>query len=40
VRFHIQNSAGKRATVEAGEAYRVKLDRELESALERWIDVD
>jgi type IV pilus assembly protein PilC len=26
--------------VEAGEAYRVKLDRELESALERWIDVD
>lgn len=40
VRFHIQNSAGKRATVEAGEAYRVKLDRELESALERWIDAD
>jgi DNA polymerase-3 subunit alpha len=40
VRFHIQNSAGKRATVEASEAYRVKLDRELESALERWIDVN
>lgn len=40
VRFHIQNSAGKRATVEAGEAYRVKLGRELESALERWIDAD
>jgi hypothetical protein len=40
VRFHIQNSAGKRATVEVGETYRVKVGRELESALERWIDVD
>jgi hypothetical protein len=26
--------------VEVGETYRVKVGRELESALERWIDVD
>jgi DNA polymerase-3 subunit alpha len=38
VKFHIQNSAGKRATVEAGEGYCVKLGNGLESALERWMD--
>ncbi|WP_353567727.1 hypothetical protein [Haloferula sargassicola] len=38
VLIHFQNSAGKRATVELGENYRVRLGLKLESALGRWMD--
>ena len=38
VMLHFQNSAGKRATLEAGDNYQVKRGPELEGALERWIE--
>ncbi len=36
--LHFQNSAGRRATVELGESYRVKRTEVLEKALARWMD--
>ena len=39
VLLHFQNSAGRRATVTAGEGFRVKRSPELEKALGRWIDL-
>ena len=36
--LHFQNSAGRRATVELGESYRVKRTDVLERALGRWLD--
>ena len=36
--LHFQNSAGKRATVELGEGYRVRRTDVLEKALGRWLD--
>jgi DNA polymerase-3 subunit alpha len=38
VMVHFQNSAGRRATMELGEAFRVRRGEELESALGRWMD--
>ena len=38
VLIHFQNSAGKRATVELGENYRVRRGLKLETALGRWMD--
>lgn len=38
VLLHFQNSAGKRVTVKAGEAYQVKRSPELETALDRWLE--
>jgi DNA polymerase-3 subunit alpha len=35
--IHFQNSAGKRATVELGEAYTVRRSAKLEAALGRWL---
>src|SRR5690606_36109338 len=36
--LHFQNSAGRRATVELGESFRVKRTDTLERALGRWMD--
>ncbi|WP_193210861.1 DNA polymerase III subunit alpha [Luteolibacter marinus] len=36
--LHFQNSAGKRATLELGESYRVRRGEKLEKALGRWMD--
>ena len=36
--LHFQNSAGRRATVELGEEYRVKRTDTLDRALGRWMD--
>lgn len=36
--IHFQNSAGKRATVELGEAYKVRRGAKLEAALGRWME--
>ena len=38
VLFHFQNSAGRRLTVEAGEAFCVKRDEELEEAVGKWLE--
>jgi DNA polymerase-3 subunit alpha len=37
VLIHFQNSAGKRATIEVGEAYMVRRSARLEAALGRWL---
>jgi hypothetical protein len=36
--LHFQNSAGRRATVELGEEFRVKRTDTLDRALGRWMD--
>ncbi len=36
--LHFQNSAGRRATMELGESYRVKRTEGLEKVLGRWMD--
>lgn len=36
--IHFQNSAGKRATMELGEAYKVRRGAKLEAALGRWME--
>jgi DNA polymerase-3 subunit alpha len=38
VLLHFQNSAGRRATVAAGEKFHVKRSDELEEALGRWLE--
>lgn len=38
VLLHFQNSAGKRVTVEAAEKFNIRRNKELESALGRWIE--
>ncbi len=38
VLIHFQNSAGKRASIELGEGYRVRRGEKLEAALDRWMD--
>ena len=38
VLLHFQNSAGRRVTVAANEAFNVKRSVELEAALDRWIE--
>jgi len=38
VLIHFQNSAGKRATVELGEGFKVRRGAKLETALGRWLD--
>jgi DNA polymerase-3 subunit alpha len=38
VLLHFQNSAGRRVTVAANEAYNVKRSDDLEAALDRWLD--
>ncbi len=39
VLLHFQNSAGRRITVEAGEKFHIKRCEELETSLDRWIDL-
>jgi DNA polymerase-3 subunit alpha len=36
--IHFQNSAGKRATVELGDAFKVHRGVKLEAALGRWME--
>jgi len=36
--MHFQNSAGKRASLDLGEGYRVRRGERLEAALGRWVD--
>ncbi|MGB6221362.1 DNA polymerase III subunit alpha [Haloferula sp.] len=36
--LHFQNSAGKRATMELGEEFKVRRGEKMESALGRWMD--
>lgn len=36
--IHFQNSAGKRATVELGESFKVRRGAKLEAALGRWME--
>lgn len=38
VLIHFQNSAGKRATIELGENFKVRRGEQLEAALGRWMD--
>ncbi len=38
VLLHIQNGAGRRVTVEAGDGFKVNRSLELERALDRWLD--
>ncbi|BCX48280.1 DNA polymerase III alpha subunit [Haloferula helveola] len=38
VLIHFQNSAGKRATVELGESFKVRRGAKLEAALGRWLN--
>ncbi len=40
VLLHFQNSAGKRATIEADESFHIRRSEELELALSRWIEED
>jgi hypothetical protein len=37
VLLHFHNSAGRRASVEAGEGFKVKRNPDLEAALDRWL---
>jgi len=38
VLLHVHNSAGRRITIAAGEAFRVKLNAALTAALDRWLE--
>ena len=38
VLLHFQNSAGKRVTVEAGEPFHVSRGKDLDTALDRWME--
>jgi hypothetical protein len=37
VLLHFQNSAGRRVTVAANEAFNIKRSEALEAALDRWL---